>query len=106
MVNPAPLNHLTTVTGAQFPVIQEAPEGDGERRLVLEEHVVVFHSTPAGTAVLVLTLDKAEKIALDIYGAARKMRSNIVLPEGTGQSLREMTREMMEKHLREKGEIE
>jgi hypothetical protein len=105
MVNPSPLDHLTTVTGAQFPVVEEAPDGNGERRLVLKEHVVVFHSTPAGTAVLVLQLDKAEKIAMDIYGAVRRMRSNIVLPEGT-TSIQEIVREAMEKHLKEQEQEE
>ena len=100
LVNPAPLDHKTTVTGAQFPVMDPG-DGSGEPKLVLKEHVVVFHSTPAGTATMVWELDVAEKIALDVYGAVRRMRSNIVLP-GDGSNLREISRDMMNKALDEK----
>jgi hypothetical protein len=95
------MSHKTTVTGAQFSVIEEGE--DGESRQVLKEHVVIFHSTAAGTAVAVWALDTAEKIALDIYAAVRKMRSNIVIP-GDGSNLREIVREAMEKHLKEQEE--
>ena len=98
LVNPAPLDHKTTVTGAQFPVVEEV---NGEQKTVLKEHVVVFNSTPGGTAYMVWAIDVAEKIALDIYGAVRSMRSNIVLP-GDGSNLRQISRDMMNKALDEK----
>ena len=103
MVQPMPVEHKTTVTGAQFPVVEEGE--DGTPRTVMKSFVLVFHSTPSGTAVMVWDLDAAEKIALDIYGGARTMRSNIVLPSN-GSSLQDIARAAMEKALREKGEIE
>jgi len=77
MVNPQPLQFQTTITGAQFPVVEK---GDDENKLVLKEHVVLFHSTPAGTAIMVWDIPAAEKIAKDVYAACHRMKSNIILP--------------------------
>lgn len=93
MVNPQPLDHMTTVTGAQFPVLVR---GENENKMVLKEHVVIFHSTPAGTAILVWDLDKAEKIAKDVYAACHKMKTNIILPDG--QSARGMAEKALEEY--------
>lgn len=99
MVNPQPLPFQTTVTGAQAPIVEQGE--DGEDKTVLKEFVVLFHSTPAGTMIAMWDLDAAEKIALDLYGAVKKLRSNIVLPDGS-QSLQQIVREAMEKELRTK----
>ena len=98
LMNPTPLDHKTTVTGAQFPVVEEGE--DKKNRLVLKEHVVIFHSTPGGTNYLVLELAVAEKIALDIYSAVKRMRTNIIVP-GDGSHLRDVARDEMEKKLGE-----
>lgn len=99
MVNPTPLDHKTTVTGAQFPVVEQGE--DGQSKMVLKDHIIVFHSTPAGTAVMVWALDVAEKISLDVYAAIRRMKSNLIVP-GDGSNLREISRDMMNKALEER----
>lgn len=99
MVNPSPLNFQTTVTGGQFPVVEQGE--DGQPRTVLKEHIIIFHSTPAGTMVAIWDLAAAEKIALDIYNGVRKMRANIVIP-GDGSNLREIARDAMDKALEER----
>lgn len=92
MVNPQPLAFQTTVTGAQFPVMTQ--EEGQEPKLLLKEHVVLFHSTPAGTAVMVWDIAAAEKIAKDIYAACHKMKTNIILPDG--QSARGMAEKALD----------
>lgn len=102
-VPPQPLPFSSAVTVGQFP--HQEPDDEGKPRVTLKDFVLLFHSTPAGTAVCIWDIEKAKKIAVDIYSAANQAQSGIVMPDGS-QSLQQMVRESLEKHLREKGETE
>lgn len=95
MVDPQPLTFRTTVTGAQFPVME--PQENGQPKMTLKEHVVVFHSTPAGMAVMVWDLPAAEKIAKDVYAACHRMKTSLIVPDGT--SARDIAEQALEKHI-------